>query len=159
MPMIQEPRASALRRGWTDAWESERSQGDSGALTAFALLLLVALLTLVGLVVDGGAALTARQAAAVEAEQAARSGAGALDVGALRSGVVQIDSTAAVAAAEQFAVAAGHPAVASVNGGIVTVHVHYAVATAVLGIVGIRSLGVSATASAQNLHGVTVGAP
>lgn len=133
------------------------ARGDSGSLVAFTLLLLVGLLALLGLVVDGGAVLTAHQAAEVEAEQAARSGAGAIDVDALRAGTVQIVPGAAVAAAEQFAAAAGHPGTAVVNGGVVTVSIHYEVPTTVLGIVGIGSLGVTAVASAVDLHGVTVG--
>jgi hypothetical protein len=44
-----------------------------------------------------------------------------------------------------------------VNGGVVTVSIHYEVPTTVLGIVGIGSLGVTAVASAVDLHGVTVG--
>jgi Flp pilus assembly protein TadG len=135
------------------------SRGDGGALTAFAVLLLVAFMALLGLVVDGGTALTAHQAAEVEAEQAARSGAGALSVDALRAGVVEIDPTAAVVAAERFAAAGGHPATATVSGGVVTVRIHYAVPTVVLGIVGIGSLQVSAVASAEDLDGVTSGAP
>jgi len=124
---------------------------------AFVLLLLVGLFALVGLVVDGGAALTAHQAAEVAAEQAARSGAGAIDVDALRSGTVQIDPAAAVVAAEQSAAAAGHPGTAEVNGAVVTVRIRYDVPTTVLGIVGIGSLGVTAVASAVDLHGVTAG--
>jgi hypothetical protein len=126
-------------------------------LVPFVLLLLVGLLALVGLVVDGGAALTAHQAAEVEAEQAARSGAGAINVDALRSGTVQIDAGTAVMVAEQFAAAAGHPGTAEVNGGVVTVRVHYEVPTSVLGIVGIGGIGVTAVASAVDLHGVTTG--
>lgn len=136
-----------------------RSSGDRGALTAFVLLFLIGLMALFGLVVDGGAALTAHQAAEVEAEQAARAGVGAISVDALRAGVVRIDPTGAVAAAEQFAASAGHPGTAEVSGGVVTVRIHLVVPTTVLGIVGIRFLGVTATAAAENLHGVTVGAP
>jgi Flp pilus assembly protein TadG len=131
--------------------------GDGGALTAFVVLLMVAFLALLGLVADGGNALTAHQSAEVEAEQAARSGAGALDLDALRAGVVEIDPTAAVGAAEQFAMADGHPATATVSGGVVTVRVRYAVPTMVLGFLGIGSLQVSAVASAEDVHGVTTG--
>jgi Flp pilus assembly protein TadG len=137
-----------------------RTPGDQdGSISAFVVLLLVALIVLLGLVVDGGAALSARQAAADEAEQAARAGAGALSVEALRTGSLQLDPAAAVAAADSFAAAAGHPGTATVSGGIVTVQIHYRMATEVLGIVGIDSLPVSAVASATDVQGVTVGAP
>jgi hypothetical protein len=116
-------------------------------------------MALLGLVVDGGAALSAHQAAAVEAEQAARAGAGAINVDALRSGTVQLDPGAALAAAERFAAASGHPGTATVAGGVVTVSIRYEVPTVVLGIIGVSSIGVSAVASAENLHGVTTGTP
>lgn len=131
--------------------------GDRGAVAAFVVLVMVGLLALVGLVVDGGTALTSRQAAQVEAEQAARAGAGALSVDALRSDVIQIDGPAAVAAAEQFMAAAGHPGTAVEAGGVVTVSIRYQVPTAILGLVGIDRLAVSAEAAAVNVGGVTRG--
>jgi Flp pilus assembly protein TadG len=134
-----------------------RPRGDAGSVSAFVALLLVAIFVLVGLVVDGGSALSAQQAAADEAEQAARAGAGALSVDALRSGVVQIDQQQAVDAAERFTRAAGHPGTAVVSGGTVTVQIRYRIPTEVLGIVGLDTLPVSATASAVDVQGVAVG--
>jgi Flp pilus assembly protein TadG len=133
--------------------------GHEGSISAFVALLLVGCMALLGLVVDGGSALSARQSAADEADQAARAGAGALSVDALRSGSLQLDPSAAVAAAESFAAAAGHPGTASVAGGVVTVQVRYRIPTEILGIVGITSLPVSAVASAVDVQGVTTGAP
>jgi Flp pilus assembly protein TadG len=132
---------------------------DDGSISAFVLLLLVACMALLGLVVDGGSALAARQSAADEAEQAARAGAGALSVDALRSGSLQLDPSAAMAAADSFASEAGHPGTASVAGGVVTVRITYRIPTEILGIVGITSLPVSAVASAVDVRGVTTGAP
>ncbi len=132
---------------------------QAGSMSAFVALLLVALMVLLGLVVDGGTALSARQAAADEAEQAARAGAGALSVEALRTGSLQLDPGAAVAAAEAFASEAGHPGTATASGAVVTVRIHFRVATQVLGIVGIHSLPVSAVASATDIQGVTAGSP
>jgi Flp pilus assembly protein TadG len=117
--------------------------------------MLVALFALLGLVVDGGRAMAARQAAQDEAEQAARAGAGALSVESLRSGQTDLDPQAAVAGAESFTLEAGHPGTATVAGGTVTVTVSYPVPTAVLGLVGISSISVSATASAFDVHGVS----
>jgi Flp pilus assembly protein TadG len=128
-------------------------------VSAFAVLLLVAFIVLLGLVVDGGAAITAQQAAYDEAEQAARAGAGALSVGALRSGSVQLDQSQAVATAEAFTAAAGHEGNASVAGGVVRVQVTYRIPTQILGIVGIGSLPVSASASAVDVHGVSEANP
>ena len=139
---------------------TRRSTGSQdGSITAFVVLLLVALVALLGLVVDGGSALSAQQSATDEAEQAARAGAGALSTTALRSGSVQIDPAVAVEAAEHFTQIAGHPGTASVANGTVTVSVRYQIRTDVLGIIGVDSLPVSATASAVDVRGVTVGTP
>jgi Flp pilus assembly protein TadG len=132
---------------------------EEASISAFVALLLVAIFVLLGLVVDGGAAITAQQAAHDEAEQAARAGAGALSLDSLRAGVVQIDPSAAVAAAEAFTVAAGHRGVATASAGVVHVQVQYRIRTAILGIVGISSLPVSASASAVDVRGVTATAP
>ncbi len=136
-----------------------REAGDNGSVTAFVALLLVAMFVLLGLVLDGGSAVNAQQSAFDEAEQAARAGAGELSVDALRAGAVQLDAQAAVAAAESFTVAAGHPGIATVSNGVVRVEIRYRIRTEVLGIVGITSLPVSASASAVDLAGVAVGAP
>ncbi len=133
------------------------TRSQEGSLTAFVALVLVALFTLVGLVVDGGSALSARQSAADEAEQAARAGAGALSIDALRSGFVEIDQSQAIAAAEQFTDVAGHPGIATVSSGTVTVRIHYQIHTQILGLIGIDTLPVSASASAVDVQGVTVG--
>jgi len=120
---------------------------------------MVGLVALLGLVVDGGTAFDAHQAALVEAEQAARAGAGALSVDALRSGHVQLDAPAAVDAAQRFMAEAGHPGTAAVADGVVTVRIHYRVPTAILGLVGIDGIDVSAEAAAVDVAGVTRGTP
>jgi Putative Flp pilus-assembly TadE/G-like len=130
-----------------------------GSVSAFVVLLLVALFVVMGMVVDGGSALAAHQSAVDEAEQAARAGAGSLSVDALRSGSLQLDPQAAIASAEAFTVASGHPGAATVSAGVVTVSIHYRVPTSVLGIVGIGTLPVSATASAVDTGGVVRGSP
>jgi Flp pilus assembly protein TadG len=140
-----------------DAHKYRRS--DNGAIAAFVVLIMVGLLALLGLVVDGGSDLTAHQAAQVEAEQAARAGAGALSIDALRDGETLIDAPAAIAAAERFMAEAGHPGSAVLSGGVVTVHIRYQVPTAILGLIGINWLDVSAAAAAVDIGGVTRGGP
>ncbi len=132
---------------------------DLGSITAFVALMLVAIFALMGLVVDGGSDLSAHQSAVDEAEQAARAGAGALSVAALRTGSLQLDPAQAVIAAERFTESAGHPGTATVSGGTVTVVVHYRIRTQILGIIGLSTLPVSASASALNVQGVVVGSP
>ncbi|MDA8184594.1 MAG: pilus assembly protein TadG-related protein [Acidimicrobiales bacterium] len=130
-------------------------RSERGSLTAFSAVLALALFALVGLVVDGGAAIAAKRAAQAEAEQAARAGADQLSIGALRGGQVQVDSSAAVSAAEAYAASAGHPATATVSGNTVSVSVVVTEPTLVLSMIGITHLTVSATASATVVHGVT----
>lgn len=133
------------------------SMGDSGSVTAFVAVVLVVLFLVAGLVVDGGSALSARQAAADEAEQAARRGAGALSDSGLRSGIIEVDAAQAVEAAVGFTVVDGHRGTATVSGNVVTVEVQYRIPTSILGLIGIRTLPVSATASAVDVAGVTEG--
>lgn len=136
---------------------TRRRRTDLGSITAFVAAFAVALFALVGLVVDGGRALAARQRAYDEAEQAARAGAGALSVNGLRSGDIQIDGAAAVAAALTFTREWGHPGTATVAGGVVVVTIRYRMPTDVLGMIGIGSIPIAATGSASDLSGVTTG--
>ena len=52
-----------------------------------------------------------------------------------------------------------HPGVATVSNGVVRVQIRYRVQTQVLGIVGISTLPVSASATAVDEEGVTEGSP
>lgn len=128
---------------------------EQGSLTAFLAVLAVALFVLVGLVVDGGRAVVAKREAIDVAEQAARVGADQLSVDALRSGTVVVDPSAATTAVARYLAAAGEQGVATVTGDSVTVHVSSTTPTVILGMVGISTIPVSASASATNVHGVT----
>lgn len=114
-------------------------------------------LALAGLVADGGRYLDARQAAASEAEQAARAGAAALDVGQLHAGALTIDPAAATAAAERYMTTAGHPGVAWVAGNTVYAQISYRQPTQLLGIIGVGSLQINVTESATDVAGITGG--
>ena len=132
---------------------------QDGSLSAFVVLLLVAMMALLGLVVDGGSALGARQSAADEAEQAARAGAGTLW---WRPFVPVHCSSTPRQRWPRPSRLLGRPATrgtATVSGGVVTVRIRFRVPTEVLGIIGIDSLPVSAQASAVDVQGVTVGSP
>ncbi|GAA3831303.1 hypothetical protein GCM10022226_60440 [Sphaerisporangium flaviroseum] len=59
--------------------------GERGSVAVFTVLFSVAVLILVGLLVDGGGAINARLRAADIAEQAARAGADSIDVDHLRA--------------------------------------------------------------------------
>jgi hypothetical protein len=90
-----------------------------------------------------------------DAQQAARAGAGQLSVDALRSGQIEIDPVSAIRAADSFLVSVGQSGETSVIGQTVTVHITGNEPTVILGIVGIKSFGISVTASATDVHGVT----
>jgi hypothetical protein len=128
--------------------------GEAGMITAFVAVLAVALFAVVGLAVDSGRAISAQSIVANEAGQAARTGAGQLSVNALRDGHVALDDAAAIQKAEEYMAFSGHPGTAWVNDGVVTVRVVEAVSTTILGIVGIRTITVSASASASDVSGV-----
>ena len=128
---------------------------EDGSVAAFLAVLAVALFALAGLVVDGGRALAEQQVAAADAEQAARAGAQAVSISSLRQGLVQLDPSAAEQAATSFLDGLGVSGVVTAHAGSVTVTVDVPVTTTILGIVGVRTITVHATATAVDLHGVT----
>lgn len=76
---------------------------ERGAIGPFVIGIFLAIVAATGLVVDGGAALNARQRLSDAAEQAARYGANQIDLNRLRiDGAVVIDTAAADAAARSF---------------------------------------------------------
>jgi hypothetical protein len=129
---------------------------DRGSLTLFAVVLALGLLAMTGLVVDGGANLTAQRRANHLAEQAGRAGAQAVDVGALRAGGSPVlTARAATSAAHAYLAAAGQPAgQVVVHGNSIEVTVTRSQQTAILGLLGIHQLTVTGRGSAQLLIGV-----
>ncbi len=128
---------------------------EAGSLTAFVAVLCLSLFVLIGLVVDAGRAIAVRSAATTDAQEAARAGAGQLSVSGLRSGKVAIDPAGAIRVADRYLAAIGQTGTASVTGQTVTVQIVTQVPTVALGIIGIDRIGVSVSASAINVHGVT----
>lgn len=112
-------------------------------------------LALAGLVADGGHYLDAKQAAASEAEQAARAGAASLDIGQLHAGNLTIDPGAAVTAAQNYMSLVGRPGIAWVAGNTVYARISYTEPTQLLGIIGVSSMQVSVTESATDVRGVS----
>ena len=153
---------SALSRRRDQLRNDGDGDGDRGSLTAYLLIMSVALIVLAGLVLDGGAALTAHGTAADTAQQAARAGADALDETSLRTNTpagLTANPAAARAAAARVLDAAGVTGDITVNGATVTVTARATKPTAILAIVGIGQVGGAATATAVPLHGTTTGAP
>ena len=96
---------------------------DRGSAALFLVIVMSATVALMALVVDGGAAQTARNDAFGLANAAARAGAQELDEDARMAGQIQLDPQAAAAHAQQYL--ATHDAVGqvSVEGDTVTVTV------------------------------------
>jgi hypothetical protein len=123
--------------------------GSEGSVTVFVLLLTVCLACLLGLVANGGAVLSAREAAISEAEQAARAGAAVLAPATIRQGGIASGGVQAMTAAELFMELSGHPGTAVADGDTVTASVTpFRVPTPLLALVGIPAIAISATASA-----------
>jgi len=70
-------------------------RGDDGSVTVLMLFLTLSMLVVAGVVFDGGRAMAARQRIGNTAEQAARAGADALNVGELRAGRTVVSPAAA----------------------------------------------------------------
>lgn len=128
---------------------------DDGALTVFFVLLVPALVLVAGLVFDGGQLLAARRAVQDAAQDAARAGAQAVDVAAVREGHTMLAGPRAAVAARTWLAAEGESGSVSVSGDTVTVTVRRAVPLALLGAVGLSSRTVSATEQARIVRGVT----
>jgi Flp pilus assembly protein TadG len=135
---------------------------ERGSLTLFAVVLAFGLLTMVGLVIDGGAKLTAQRRANHLAEQAARAGAQALDVTALRDGRAVLDPSPARAATADYLAAAGHPRQryqVTVDAETIKVTVTGRQPTAVLGLVGVHHLDITGRGEARLLVGIREARP
>ena len=136
-----------------------RRRGDeNGQVTAFVVVIVVALLALGGLVIDGGNALAAKRRAIDYADGAARAGVQALDPAQYRTaGSLAPITTAAEQAAQQYLNRAGQSGQARVEGDQIIVTVAIDQPTTLLRIVGVRSMTVTGTGAAHLVQGVTQG--
>jgi Flp pilus assembly protein TadG len=131
------------------------SHGDAGNASIILVLITPAIFGVAGLVVDGGRALNARQHAANQAEQAARAGADAVDVDAIRTGNgLAIDPLAARSAADRYLAAAGATGTVSLGPQSVTVTVRASTQTAFFAVIGVKHISVTGTATARPARGV-----
>ena len=130
---------------------------EAGVVTAFIVVMTVALIAVTGLVVDGGLVLADRQRALDAADAAARAGAQALDERSLRAGQVSIDAGAADRQATGLLRREGLTGVTSVNGDQVTVQVTLTRNLTILGAFGLRPLTIHAQGDATAVRGVRTG--
>ncbi len=137
-------------------WLRERTGGDAGQVTPFAVLMTIALLAVAGLVLDAGLALSEKVRALDLAQAAARAGAQELNLYEYRtSNIAELDPAQAAAAARAWLTSAGVDGEATANTTTVTVTVWRTSNTQLLQIVGVRQLTVSATATATAVQGTT----
>jgi Flp pilus assembly protein TadG len=130
---------------------------EQGQITVFVVVVMVALLAVAGLVYDGGQALAAKTTAIDIAQEAARAGAQQVNLASFRAtGQVVLDAPAAQAAAQAYlaGTGTGDTVTVSVTGDTVTVTVAHVQPTVFLGLIGIRALHVTGTATAAAESGV-----
>ncbi len=131
------------------------ARGARGQVTAFVVIIVLALWLFAGLVIDGGLTLAAKRRAINEAEAAARAGAQAIAIGTFRtSGQVMLDPVGARVAARAYLAATGHPGTVQVTGERVTVTVQLTQRLQILGLAGLGSLHVTGRGTAVAERGV-----
>lgn len=133
-----------------------RRLDERGQVTAFVTIFTMALLFVIGLVLDGGNLLAAKQEASAVAGQAARAGAQMIDLDRFRdTNDESLDETAAYQAANAFLVDNGYEGVVTVDDRFVSVTVTIKRSALILGIGGMRDLTVHGSSRARAVQGVT----
>jgi hypothetical protein len=126
------------------------ARADRGTVTAFTVVWLAASLALAGLVLDAGLAVSTKVNARAVANAAARAGARELDLAALRiNGIIRIDQNKARTAAASWLSRAGLQGSVTVTANTVTVSVTTSRPTQLLNLIGIGSIPVHATSTAE----------
>ena len=127
----------------------EEGHSEEGMVTAFVVVMTLALIVMAGLVLDGGLALAAKVQAIDDAQAAARAGAQAIDLSTYRAtGQVTLDAATATTDAEQALAVSGHSGTVTVAGDVVTVTVTINQPTQILDLVGITQLRETGSGSA-----------
>lgn len=122
----------------------------------FVLIMCASLFLLAGLVIDGGNVLAAKRRAFAVSDEAARSGAQAIQDSAYRTnGALTFDTSAARAAGSQYISSSGLTGSVDVENGVVIADVDVPQTMAILGIAGIGTVTVHGTAKARVIQGVT----
>jgi uncharacterized membrane protein len=137
----------------------EPSVDERGMVTAFVVLITLALVLFIGLVLDGGYTLAARREAIDEADGAARAAAQAINLRTRASGRAVLDPGQAQAAVDSFLSPTGHRGLASASGDTVTVTVSFSQRLYILGAGGLFSVTVSGRGTAQAVSGIEGASP
>jgi len=144
--------------GEDDQSAGRRGESERGGLSLMLVILFVALAALAGIVVDGGAKLTADENAVAVAQEAARAGATTVDESAAySSGSFVVSQQQALAAASSYLIGAGYDrySVASDGSRAIRVSVTITEPTRFLSLIGVDSFTCTGTATASLLTGVT----
>jgi hypothetical protein len=134
---------------------------ERGGLSLMIVVMFVVLASLAGIVVDGGAKLTADENAVALAQEAARAGATTVNVSsAYASGSFVVDQGQALAAARSYLVGAGYDRFTVTAAGTRAIRVSVTITepTKFLSLIGIDSFTSTGTATASLVTGVTGGA-
>lgn len=127
-------------------------------MTAFVTVFTVALVFVVGLVLDGGLVLAAKRQAQNVAESAARAGAQAVSIDRLRSeGASELDADRAEERARAHLARSGHRGTVTAGGDTVRVTVEIDQPLQILGIGGLGQVTVTGEGQARTVRGVTRG--
>jgi hypothetical protein len=133
---------------------------ERGGLSLMIVILFVVLVALAGIVVDGGAKLTADENAVALAQEAARAGATTVDVSsAYSTGSFVVDQRPALDAARRYLVGAGCDRFSMAPAGARGIRVSVTITepTRFLSLIGIDSFTSTGTATATLVTGVTGG--
>ncbi|MGO2045774.1 MAG: pilus assembly protein TadG-related protein [Brachybacterium tyrofermentans] len=131
-----------------------RHKLERGEAAPMVLVLVGALVLVVGLVVDGGAKMTAASEASATAQQAARAGAQPLASLPSEGGTATLNSNSAAAAAQSYLGQAGaNGTVSVVSPTTIEVTVTSSADTVFLGAIGINTVSATRTASVDLISG------
>lgn len=128
---------------------------DGGQITAFVVVMAVALVLLVGLVLDGGLTLAARERAIGLAQEAARAGAQGVNLAVYRqSGNLVLSPALAQADAQRYLASTDTQGTVHIAGNLVTVTVTITQKMQVLDAAGLSAVTVRASASSTPDRGI-----
>jgi uncharacterized membrane protein len=136
---------------------TSRVREESGAVAPLTVVMLLGLLAVAALVVDGGVLFAARGDLQGLADGAARAGAMAVDIDTLRETErVRLNPEEAEEAAGLYLEAAGFSGASVIRADIlrVTVHLSETRSTVMMGLLGVRSVGVEAQAVGRPRTGI-----
>ncbi|MFI0742346.1 TadE/TadG family type IV pilus assembly protein [Streptomyces sp. NPDC021100] len=141
-----------LRALTRSRWSAASDLRDRGSMSLFFALAAVAILIIMGLLVDGGGALNKANRATSLAQEAARTAGQQLDAGqAIQGTAITVDPDAAVTAAQDYLAAQGVSGNVSVTDGgkTLSVTVHDTYRTYFASLVGKSTIDVTGTATAH----------